>query len=81
MPRTHRMTDADPLLPYRFTVRQRQVLRRIGLGMTDAEIAADLDIAQSTVRVYVTQLRDRIGLPHLPAKSAVKQFLNALATD
>lgn len=75
------MTDADPLLRYRFTVRQRQVLKRIAEGMTDGEIATDLGISSSTVRVYVTQLRDRIGLPHLPAKAAVRQFLYSLAAD
>lgn len=63
----------------RFTQRQRQVLRRIGQGMTDGQIAADLEISVSTVRVYVLQLRDRIGLSHLPAKAAIKQYLHTLA--
>lgn len=75
-----RMTDADPLLRYRFTVRQRQVLRRIGAGMGYRAIAAELGIAVSTVKVHAQQVAVRIGYSHLPTLSAVRQFAHEQTT-
>lgn len=68
------MTDADPLLRYRFTVRQRQVLRLVGAGKKNDAIAAELAISVRTVEAHIASLAERIGYHHLPRKAALKQF-------
>lgn len=68
------MTDADPLLRYRFTVRQRQVLKRVGKGQSYKQVAAELGIACSTVKVHAAAVAARLGYGHLPARSAIIQF-------
>jgi DNA-binding NarL/FixJ family response regulator len=42
--------------------RERDVLRLIGLGFTNREIAAQLYIAEGTVKTYVTHLLNRLNL-------------------
>ena len=71
------MTEPMPL--HRFTLRQRQVLRRIGLGMSYDAIALDLGIAPSTVKIHAAMVKARSGLDHLPAKAACKQLAHVLA--
>ncbi len=43
------------------TSREREVLARVGLGMRDKETAADLGIAENTVRSHVRNLLRRLG--------------------
>ena len=69
------------MLPYKFTVRQRQVLRRIGLGMTYGQIASELKISPNTVKAHASMLAARIGYEHLPTRSAIEHFLFSLASD
>lgn len=73
------MTGAE--LMVRLSVRQRQVLKRVGAGMGYRAIAADLGISRSTVKVYTQQLAALIGYGHLPALAAVRQFAHEYPTD
>lgn len=66
------MTDADPLLRYRFTVRQRQVFRLVAAGLKTGAIAAELELSPRTVEVYVQQIAQRIGYDHLTPRSAIR---------
>ena len=61
---------------YRFTVRQRQVLKLVGAGKKNDAIAAELKISPRTVEAHIAALAMRIGYPHLPARSAVLQFFH-----
>lgn len=67
------MTDVDPLLRYRFTVRQRQVLEGIGKGGSYKTVALRLGISTETVRVYAKQVAEKIGYKHLGPRGAIRQ--------
>jgi DNA-binding NarL/FixJ family response regulator len=57
-------------------VRQRQVLRRIGEGMTYQEIADDLDISVNTVKAHAGLLKARLGYgDNIPTRAACILFL------
>lgn len=43
------------------TARERQVLLLLAAGLTDAGIAATLDVAEATVRVYVSRVVAKLG--------------------
>ena len=58
--RSHRKEPDDA--PWAFTQREREVLRRLAEGSTDAEIATELYIAISTVRGHLDRIRDKTGL-------------------
>jgi two-component system response regulator DesR len=49
-------SEADPL-----TDRERQVLRQAAEGRSGAEIAADLDLSEGTVRNYLSEAISKIG--------------------
>jgi two-component system response regulator DesR len=49
-------SDGDPL-----TDRERQVLRQAAEGRSGAEIAADLDLSEGTVRNYLSEAISKIG--------------------
>lgn len=68
------MTDADPLLRYRFTLRQRQVFRLVADGLKTDAIARRLGLSPRTVEVYVSQVAARIGYGHLTPRSAIRQL-------
>jgi RNA polymerase sigma factor (sigma-70 family) len=44
------------------TPREHEVLRAIGLGMTNREIAQELYITEGTVKTHVTHLFNRLNL-------------------
>jgi DNA-binding NarL/FixJ family response regulator len=46
------------------TPRQLTVARLVATGATTKRIAAELGINERTVRVYVTAIAVRLGLPH-----------------
>ncbi len=48
--------EEDPL-----TERERQVLRRAGEGMSNADIAAELELSQGTVRNYLSEAIGKLG--------------------
>jgi two-component system, NarL family, response regulator DevR len=57
---SRRKREDDPLEP--LTTRERAVLRLIGEGLTNRQIAARLGLAEKTVKNYVNQLLPKLGV-------------------
>ncbi|MFK4087912.1 response regulator [Kribbella sp. NPDC020789] len=53
---------ADPLQP--LTPREREVAIQIAEGLSNAEIAGKLQLSESTVKVHVTHIMAKLGLPN-----------------
>ncbi len=51
----------DPALVAELTEREREVLRHIGLGQSNHELAERLLISPATARTYVSRLLDKLG--------------------
>jgi DNA-binding NarL/FixJ family response regulator len=58
--RTRRRRDALARLEV-LTERERQVLVEIGLGRTNAEIAAGMYVSEATVKSHVTRLFEKLA--------------------
>jgi len=43
-----------------FGPRHRQIIKGVGLGLSNGEIAESLGIAENTVKVYITRLLERM---------------------
>jgi DNA-binding CsgD family transcriptional regulator len=55
----------------RLTDRQRDVLAEVSRGLTDAQIALELDISPHTVRKHVEHILSRLGTPTRTAAAAL----------
>ena len=55
---------ASPAWPEALTEREREVIRLVGLGFSNKEIADKLSIADSTVRHHLTNIFDKVGVPN-----------------
>jgi NarL family two-component system response regulator LiaR len=49
-----------PELPVQLTARQTEVLRLVAQGLSNASIAEQLDLAESTVRSYISALVNKL---------------------
>jgi DNA-binding NarL/FixJ family response regulator len=63
----------------RLTRRQHDVLRHLAAGKSNAEIAADLGIAESTVRLHLRQVYRHLGVRN--RVQAMRAALNLAPTD
>ena len=59
----------DPLLA-RLTQRERSILEQIAAGRTNREIAAELFLAEKTVKNYVSNLLAKLGIRHRAGAAA-----------
>lgn len=49
-------------LPTALTEREREILRLVGVGATNQEIAAQLVLGESTVRTHIHNVQEKLGL-------------------
>lgn len=56
--------------PTRLTDREREVLRHVARGETDAEIAAQLVLSAHTVHRHIANIRTKLGVPSRTAAAA-----------
>jgi DNA-binding NarL/FixJ family response regulator len=57
-----RQTRADPAVLEELTRREREVLSCLGEGLSNADIASRLDMAEATVKTHVSRLLGKLGL-------------------
>ncbi|WP_432054254.1 response regulator [Streptomyces sp. bgisy022] len=57
-----RAPEADPEVLRTLTRREREVLSCLGEGMSNADVAARLDMAEATVKTHVSRLLGKLGL-------------------
>ena len=55
-------TEVPPPEKLALTARELEVLRLVALGLTDNEIAQELNITHSTVRFHLRQISEKLGL-------------------
>ena len=63
--KTKSEADAPPLAwPDALTEREREIIRLVGQGLSNKDIAYTLSISDSTVRHHMTNIFDKVGVPN-----------------
>jgi two-component system, NarL family, nitrate/nitrite response regulator NarL len=59
----------EPIWPVggELTTRQRQVFDLIVVGLSNKEIARELGLSQSTVKIHISKLFEKLGVRHRSA--------------
>ncbi len=65
-PFTKKVEPAPPLpaWPNALTEREREIIRLVGQGLSNKDIAYKLSISDSTVRHHMTSIFDKVGVPN-----------------
>ena len=63
----------------RFVPREREILRLVGAGLTNAEIGASLFLAPGTIKHHMLGLYDKLGAPNRAAAVHAARRLGVLA--
>ncbi len=58
--------------PDTLTEREREIIRLVGQGLSNKEIADTLSISDSTVRYHMTNIFDKVGVPNRHGKFVLK---------
>jgi DNA-binding NarL/FixJ family response regulator len=66
---------AAPDAPHALSLRERQVLRLITRGLTNREIGMELDLAEKTVKNYVSALFCKLGVERRAQAAVVGAWL------
>ena len=61
---TGNTTPQPPVWPEALTEREREVIRLVGQGLSNKDIAYQLSISDSTVRHHLTSIFDKVGVPN-----------------
>jgi DNA-binding CsgD family transcriptional regulator len=80
MPSTGGPEVPDGALPGALSQRETEVLRRLALGATGPEIAAEMILGVDTIRTHIRNLKRKLGartLPHLIAIAIARGLLDA----
>jgi DNA-binding NarL/FixJ family response regulator len=72
-------TAPDPLQALGISAREAEVLRLLGLGRTNRQIANELYISEKTASVHVTHLLRKLGVSNRVEASAIAQRLEPRA--
>ena len=62
-----RKVESNPQLPAwpeALTEREREIIRLVGQGLSNKDIAYKLSISDSTVRHHMTSIFDKVGVPN-----------------
>ncbi len=57
-------TNRPPAWPEALTEREREIIRLVGQGLSNKDIANNLSISDSTVRYHMTSIFDKVGVPN-----------------
>jgi DNA-binding NarL/FixJ family response regulator len=57
-------TNKPPAWPEALTEREREIIRLVGQGLSNKDIADNLSISDSTVRYHMTSIFDKVGVPN-----------------
>jgi DNA-binding NarL/FixJ family response regulator len=57
-------TPQPPAWPEALTEREREIIRLVGQGLSNKDIAYKLSISDSTVRHHMTSIFDKVGVPN-----------------